>query len=231
MARISKPTSPAGAFIRDRKVLIVDDEIFIRNLVKRAVNAAGVLQTAEATDTETAARGLKTFDPDVLILDINMPGRSGLDLLRAIRSGKTQANRNLPVIILTSLGSDEFLSAALNLDASAFIAKGEGIRHLQDRIHRSLTERIQLRDPAAYLATTIPDQDKIAEAVNSGATKKPDGGTQPITTNSIKQGQPLSANLLTLSGQLLVTKGTIVSDTMLKRLKDIEETFGLCTAN
>ncbi len=88
MARVSNPTTTASALIRERKVLIVDDEVFLRNLIKRVVNKEGVLLTADASDTITAISGIKTFKPDIMILDINMPGKSGLHLLRSIRAGE-----------------------------------------------------------------------------------------------------------------------------------------------
>jgi two-component system chemotaxis response regulator CheY len=227
LARVSNPTSAAGALIKDRKVLIVDDEVFLRNLIKRVVNKAGILLTAEAADVPTATSGLSSFKPDIVILDINMPGDSGLHLLRSIRTGETTAKRDLPVIILTSLGGEDILNTALQLDASAFVSKGEGFKQLEQRLHRVITDPFELRPAEIYAAIPIPDTEKVAKKAGKTQINKFDGNGLRISASKIKVGNTLPANLHTHAGQLLLTKGTIISPSMLKRIGDIEETFGL----
>jgi len=211
--------------MKDRKVLIVDDEVFVRNLIKRVVNRTGILLTAEAADTETARAGLESFQPDVVVLDINMPGETGLHLLRAIRSGDTVATRDLPVIILTSLGGDEILSAALKLDANAFVSKGEGFQALDERLRRAILEPIELGEAHTYAAVDLGAAAMPSKEAASAAQYFDDG--LRATADKLVPGKRLPADLMTQAGQLLLTKGTVITDAMCKRIGDIEETFGL----
>lgn len=227
MARVSTPTSPHAAVFQERKVLIVDDEVFIRNLIKRMLNKAGVLLTAEAADVKTAADGLKSFKPDAIILDINMPGPSGLHLLRAIRAGKTAGKRDLPIIILTSLGGDDILSAALNLDADSFVSKGEGFKNLEQRLLRVFSDQLDLRRPEFYGAIKIPDFKELMDAASTDQKKTIDGDKDHVSAATMQVGDILPAKLLTHGGQMLLAKDTVLSISMLKRISDIEETFGL----
>ena len=226
MARISKPTS-SDASISDLKVLIVDDEPFIRNLIKRVINTIGILLVAEASEPETARAGLESFQPDIVILDINMPGESGLHFLRSIRAGATSAKRDLPVIILTSLEGNNVLPIALELDANAFISKGEGFKKLEARLRRVLNDPLELRNPESYVAVDIPNLENISNWAQSDTIKNLDGGGNRVPANAFKIGNILTADLLTHGGQLLLTKGTVINESMRRRIADIEETFGL----
>jgi len=226
MARVSRASAASDGWSEDRKVLIVDDEVFVRNLIKRVVNRIGILLTVEAADTATARAGLERFQPDVVILDINMPGETGLHLLQAVRSGETVAKRDLPVIILTSLGGDEILSAALELDANAFVSKGEGFQSLADRLRRAVLEPIELAGAETYAAVDLAAAVVMPSADETPATQYFDDGLR-ATADKLVPGKQLPADLLTQTGQRLLTKGTVITDAMCKRISDIEETFGL----
>jgi DNA-binding NarL/FixJ family response regulator len=207
--------------------MIVDDEVFIRNLIKRVVSQAGVLLIAEASDTETARSGMGSFNPDVIILDINMPGESGLHLLKSIRTGVTSAERGLPVIILTGLGGENILRAALELDANAFNSKGDGLKKLKNRLNRTLTDPLKPRSAEIYDAVKLPDITEVAELADTSASHKLDGGGTRVSASQLNAGDTLPADLLTHNGQLLLTKGSVISEGLMKRITDIEETFGL----
>lgn len=205
---------------------MVDDEVFVRNLIKRVVNRIGILLTAEAADAATARMGLERFQPDVVILDINMPGETGLHLLRAVRAGETAAERDLPVIILTSLGGDEILSTALKLDANAFVSKGEGFQALEERLRRAVEEPIDLGSADAYATVDLVAVDVMSSTDGAPAAQYFDDGLR-AAADKLVPGKKLPADLLTQAGQLLLTKDTVITEAMCQRIGDIEETFGL----
>jgi two-component system response regulator MtrA len=99
------------------KILVADDDPEILSLVRRILEDAGY-EVLAASDGVTAKQLTETEDPDLLILDVMMPGLSGIDVCRAIRLRST-----VPIIFLTALGEQEHLAKALDLGADDYITK------------------------------------------------------------------------------------------------------------
>jgi DNA-binding NarL/FixJ family response regulator len=102
------------------KVLLVDDHTLVRRglaqLLSTVVKGAEV---TEAADADEAAEILKQTPHDVALVDIRMPGRDGLELLKEIRSSWPQ----LPVIMLSSYDNGEYVKAALAEGAAGYLLK------------------------------------------------------------------------------------------------------------
>lgn len=99
------------------KILVADDDLDLLGLVAYALSQAGYL-VIKASDGPGA---LSTFDnesPDLVILDINMPGTSGFDVCTAIR-----ARGDVPVMMLTARGEEQDLVKALELGADDYLTK------------------------------------------------------------------------------------------------------------
>ena len=84
----------AGA--RPPRVLVVDDEAAIRDIVRRYLTAEG-FEVAEAADGREALDRLRALEPDLVVLDVVMPGMDGLEVLRRLR-----ASSDVYVIMLTA---------------------------------------------------------------------------------------------------------------------------------
>ena len=93
------------------KLMIVDDEASIRRGLKHYIdwNAWDIELAAEASDGAEAFRRAVEVQPDILISDIRMPGRDGLELCRMLR----EALPSIRIILLTGYDSTEYLRAAL----------------------------------------------------------------------------------------------------------------------
>src|SRR5215208_6658951 len=102
------------------RLVIVDDSAPVRALVRMSL-ARGGHDIREADDGVTAWQLLVDQRPDAVILDVMMPGPSGLDVCRAIRADPRFAR--LPVIILTANGLPESEAEALEAGANCFLAK------------------------------------------------------------------------------------------------------------
>lgn len=115
------------------KVLVVDDERKIATLVRKALEAAGFV-------VETAADGIEallligTHPYDAVVLDIMIPGRDGLSLLRHLR----QAGNPVPILLLTARSSPLERVEGLNLGADDYLAKPFHIDELLARLHAIL---------------------------------------------------------------------------------------------
>src|SRR5690606_10080977 len=93
--------SPMASEERKNKVLVADDDFEILSLVARHVKALGV-EVLEASDGEEALRVARREKPDLIILDVMMPGMSGWEVCRAVREDAGLANTG--VIMLTGIG-------------------------------------------------------------------------------------------------------------------------------
>ena len=105
---------------RRKKILIVDDEMIMINVMERHVTNAGY-------DFDVASNGQDALDkinkqpPDLVLLDLMMPGLNGFETCRRIRSNP--ATKKLPVIIVTALHSDSDSADAATCGANDFLVK------------------------------------------------------------------------------------------------------------
>jgi CheY-like chemotaxis protein len=100
------------------RVLIVDDDEDLRLLANKALVRAGH-ECEEATSGEEGLALMESWRPDLLLLDLNMPGIDGFEVLKAVRA----ANQTLPVIVLTAMGDEESARHSFQLGATDFLAK------------------------------------------------------------------------------------------------------------
>ena len=109
-------------------VLVVDDDATVREVVLSYLRAEGY-DVSEAADGETALSMVGHERPDLVVLDVMLPGVDGLEVIRRIRSGG-----DLPVIMLTALGSEEDRVVGLELGADDYLTKPFSPRELVLRI-------------------------------------------------------------------------------------------------
>ena len=113
-------------------VLVVDDDATVREVVLSYLRAEGY-DVSEAADGETALSMVGHERPDLVVLDVMLPGVDGLEVIRRIRSGG-----DLPVIMLTALGSEEDRVVGLELGADDYLTKPFSPRELVARVRAVL---------------------------------------------------------------------------------------------
>ena len=113
-------------------VLIVDDDVELRRLAGKFLRENG-LKVSSAQDGREMREALASGGIDLVILDIMLPGTSGLDLCREMRQ-----RSDLPIIMLTARGSDVDRIVGLELGADDYLAKPFNPRELLARIHAVL---------------------------------------------------------------------------------------------
>lgn len=113
-------------------ILIVDDEIHIRRFLGLLVRQLGAARIIEVPSGDAALEFMTRERPGLVLLDINMPGRSGTETLREIRL----RHPGVPVVMMTSLTSRQIIEESLGLGADNFIRKDTPPRE----ITRILTE-------------------------------------------------------------------------------------------
>jgi two-component system, chemotaxis family, chemotaxis protein CheY len=153
-----------GVDIKDGIFLVVDDEEFIRSLVKQLLIEMGAKEVLIAEDGQKAIDVLAQRGADIncIISDFKMPNLTGVELLQAVRAGTAHVDRDLPFAMLTGYSDKFVLGLAMALDVDAFIAKPVSKTMLLSRIAPLLTgERQQLLPAKNYaklgLSETVND--------------------------------------------------------------------------
>ncbi len=103
-----------------KKILIVDDQSFIRTLLK---NKLEEFSTVEAANGNEAMGKAKFAKPDLILLDIVMPKKDGIEVLKDLQANVE--TRNIPVIVISSHAEDEKRSQALEFGAKEFVDKAD----------------------------------------------------------------------------------------------------------
>ncbi len=101
--------------------LVVEDSPMMRQLLVLALSRLKCLQVTEADDGVDGLRKLATGKFDIILTDINMPIMDGLKLVKRVRSDPT--HKDVPIIVITTEGSNEDRQRALQLGANAYITK------------------------------------------------------------------------------------------------------------
>lgn len=109
-----------GGDVLAPRVLLIEDEANILEAIRFVLSREG-WDVAGHGNGATALEEIARVAPDVVVLDVMLPGRSGTDILRALRADPAQAD--LPVLMLTAKGQARDRDTALALGANAFLTK------------------------------------------------------------------------------------------------------------
>ena len=116
-------------------VLMVDDDPNILKFVSANLEIRGY-DVITAEDGETAIEVMDRTTPNLVILDLLMPGIDGFDVCRHIRKSS-----DVPIIVLTAIGESNTKTELLNLGANDYVTKPFDIRDLLDRVQSMLDNR------------------------------------------------------------------------------------------
>lgn len=120
------------------RILLIEDEANILEAIGFILSRAGWDVRGHGKG-ETALDEIRRHDPDLVVLDVMLPGRSGLDILRDLRAAPDTAD--LPVLMLTAKGQSKDREMALSLGANAFLTKPFSNTELVDTIAALTSDR------------------------------------------------------------------------------------------
>ena len=123
------------------RILVVDDESELTSLVRRALEREG-FDVVEARDGEEALRLFAESRPDLVVLDIMLPGVDGFEVCRRLR-----ANSDVPVILLTARAGEEDRVSGFELGADDYVVKPFSVRELVARVKAQLRRYTKNRGP------------------------------------------------------------------------------------
>lgn len=174
------------------RILVVDDDAQIRGLLRRLLTSAGYA-VEECATAEEALAGIRADPPDLVFLDLNLPDRSGHEVLEAIRSDP--ATRLLPVVMLTGQATTAEKMRAQAEGVTDFVAKPFSLEELLPRVRAlvmlkqfadehehaehvilTLAKTIDARDPytAGHSGRVAEYADRVAERMGLDAAARSD---------------------------------------------------------
>ncbi len=168
---------------RKQKIFIIDDDEDVRWTLGNILQSEGY-EIEECEDSETAMKMLLSSEPDLVLLDKNIPGKTdGITALKMIK----EQNPDLPVIILTAYGDLESAVEAIKSGAYDYLDKAFGDEKILITIARAL-EQHSLSKEIRRLRQCLEDRDRLLETM----------GTSPEIRNLIKQIQKVARTNFTV---------------------------------
>jgi two-component system, OmpR family, KDP operon response regulator KdpE len=150
----------------DATILIVDDEPQIRRVMRTTLTSHGY-SVVEASSGEEALEKLRAERPDLIILDVNMPGISGLETCAEIRTSS-----DVPIIMLTIRNSERDKVQALDAGADDYVVKPFGVQELMARIRAALRRSAPGDATPAFLTDDLKiDFDKRVVTVKNNPVR------------------------------------------------------------
>src|SRR5271154_2343351 len=154
-------------------ILVVDDNQYMRKMIRNLLVNCGIKDIYEAADGIAALDSIRTVAPDVVILDWEMPLLSGPELVRIVRSPGVFPIPDVPIIILTGHCERWRVIEAVRLGVNEFLTKPVSAKSLYDRLVSITTQprpTVQLGDyygpePRKLVADVEGDEEAIATAV------------------------------------------------------------------
>lgn len=185
---------------RPISVILADDHTLVRSTLAAWLNATGEIDVvADVGDADAAVDAVLVHRPDVVILDIDMPGLQCFDAARAIKSRCPSTN----VIFLSAFFHDRYIEDALAVEAAGYVTKGESPQSIVDAIRIAVTggayfspevkNRLVIDQRGVSLATPTATRSSLLTAreievlryVARGMAKKEIAGTMHLSVKTI----------------------------------------------
>ncbi|GAB7039645.1 MULTISPECIES: response regulator transcription factor [Catenuloplanes] len=151
------------------RVCLVDDQTLVRQGISGLLGVTGAVEViAEAADGAAAVAAIEADRPDVVLLDLRMPGRDGIWVLRTLR----ERGIEVPVLVLTTFDDDELVLQAVRAGAAGYLLKDVTLDQLVGAV-RTLAAGGTLVQPAIT--------ERLLRAVRAGAPPEPAPGMPELT--------------------------------------------------
>ena len=145
------------------KIEVVDDDLELRRLIAFTLRESGYL-IVEAGDGEAALKVFKEEQPDLVLLDVNMPRANGFDVLKRLREGGSRT----PVMMLTVRAAEEDQVKGLDLGADDYLAKPFSPRTLLARVRALLRRVSDGREAKLDAGDLVLDPERRGVSVRGG---------------------------------------------------------------
>ena len=177
------------------RIVVADDHPMIRTALEALLRDTDYEIVGTAGTGDVALREVERLGPDILLLDLQMPGGTGMDVLRRIRSGK--ANASMKVVLLTAAVDDSAFLEAQSLKVQGIVLKNsdpaylldclDRVRHGRTWIDPELAERSkQLARPPGDRAALAPRERQLIGYVRQGLRNRAIAEQLGVTEGTVK---------------------------------------------
>lgn len=122
-----------------KKILLIDDEEDFVYFTKINLEQTGKFEVATAIDADAGIKMVRKFKPNLILLDIMMPGKDGFEVLKTVK--KDKETRGIPVVMFTVKDEDSYKQKAARLYDEDYITKPVELEELIARIEKVLKKR------------------------------------------------------------------------------------------
>lgn len=171
------------------RLMIVDDHMVMRMGLAYAASAQPDIQVvAEVESGEEAIEAYRTHTPDVVILDLRMPGLSGIETIRALR----QEFRDARIVIFSNYARGEEIYQAMKAGAAGFVVKNMDLAQLLDAIRkvhageRCLPPDLAIRMSERILSPLSERETEVLTLIAKGRSNKEIASTLSVTEGTVK---------------------------------------------
>src|SRR5436305_10241619 len=133
------PSGPATTGVTRPRVLVIEDERALTKVLTYNLEREGY-ETIVAHDGQEGLRKAQTLLPDVIILDLMLPGMDGLEVCRQLRAG--EQTRNVPILMLTAKAEETDQVVGFSLGADDYVTKPFSVKVLLQRV-KALQRRVE----------------------------------------------------------------------------------------
>jgi DNA-binding response OmpR family regulator len=134
MTRCSLIPKHIETLVKSTRVLVVDDDYYMRKVIRSLLQVSGIKTFYEAPNGLEGIEAIITLSPDVVILDWNLPDINGAEFMRIVRSPLTFPLPAVPIIMLTGRVERETVVEAVRLGVNEFLCKPVSAKTLYERI-------------------------------------------------------------------------------------------------
>ncbi|HEU5286258.1 MAG TPA: response regulator transcription factor [Sphingomicrobium sp.] len=180
------------------RILLADDHPMIRTALEALLRDTGYEIVGTAGTGEAALREIERLRPDMLLLDLQMPGGSGIDVLRRIRAGKAAGKPAMKVVLLTAAIDDSTLLEAQSLKVQGMVLKNSDPAYLLDCLDR-------IRHGRTWIDPELAGRSKELAKTLAGRGRAPLAPRERQLIGFVRQGLRNRA----IAEQLGVTEGTV----------------------
>jgi DNA-binding response OmpR family regulator len=157
----------AGVTTGRTQVLVVEDEVDVAHLIKHTLERSGDVDVGIALTAEAALTKVKEATPDLIVLDLNLPGYDGLELCRILRS--RPASATIPIVMVTARTTESDRIRGLELGADDYVTKPFSPRELAARVRAALRRSRAHANPTHTMyrgRRLVADFDAVAVSVD-----------------------------------------------------------------
>lgn len=205
------------------RILLADDHVTVRHGLKLLIEAQADMKViSEASDGKTAMQNALALKPDVIIMDISMPGMNGLAATRALK----QKQPNVIIVTLTRHGDDAYVQELLRAGVAGYVLKQSAPNELIQAIRAAaaggqyidstLTARMTARllgraDKAAKPAGELSDRESaVLRLIASGYSNKEIAGQLSLSVKTVEAHKANAMRKLGLRGRIDIVKYAVL---------------------